>query len=62
MCGIAGWVSFQRDLTSQREVLEAMTATQECRGPDSSGVWLAPYAGLGRRRLAVIDVEDGCSR
>jgi asparagine synthase (glutamine-hydrolysing) len=30
-----------------------------CRGPDASGIWLAPHAGLGHRRLAVIDIEGG---
>ncbi|GGM40418.1 asparagine synthetase B [Longimycelium tulufanense] len=59
MCGITGWVSFQRDLTSRRDEVAAMTATQECRGPDASGVWLAPHVGLGHRRLAVIDIEGG---
>lgn len=34
MCGITGWVDFERDLTAQRPVLDAMTRTQLCRGPD----------------------------
>lgn len=28
MCGITGWVAFERDLTAERGVLDAMTATQ----------------------------------
>jgi asparagine synthase (glutamine-hydrolysing) len=59
MCGIAGWVSFDRDLTREREVLDAMTQTMACRGPDASGVWFDGPVGLGHRRLAVIDIEGG---
>src|ERR671927_432394 len=59
MCGITGWVDFERDLTGERETLDAMTRTMSCRGPDASGVFLAPHAGLGHRRLAVIDIEGG---
>ncbi|GAA4526140.1 asparagine synthase (glutamine-hydrolyzing) [Amycolatopsis samaneae] len=59
MCGIVGWVSFERDLTRERQVLEAMTATMACRGPDASGLWMRRRAGLGHRRLAVIDPPGG---
>lgn len=59
MCGITGWVSFERDLTRHRDEVEAMTATMACRGPDAGGVHLERHAGLGHRRLAVIDVEGG---
>ncbi|MFI1190986.1 asparagine synthase (glutamine-hydrolyzing) [Streptomyces californicus] len=59
MCGIAGWVSFASDLTRRRDALDAMTETMACRGPDGSGVYLRPHAGLGHRRLAVIDLEGG---
>lgn len=59
MCGITGWVSFDRDLTSQMPVLEAMTQTMSCRGPDASGTWFAEHAALGHRRLAVIDLPGG---
>ena len=59
MCGITGWVDFERDLRAERETLDAMTKTMACRGPDASGVWLAAHAALGHRRLAVIDIEGG---
>jgi asparagine synthase (glutamine-hydrolysing) len=61
MCGITGWVSFDRDLTREREraTVEAMTQTMACRGPDASGTWFAGPAALGHRRLAVIDIEGG---
>ncbi|MFF3763887.1 asparagine synthase (glutamine-hydrolyzing) [Streptomyces sp. NPDC001922] len=59
MCGIAGWVSFDEDPRRQVPVIERMTASLALRGPDASGVWCGPYAALGHRRLAVLDLEGG---
>ena len=59
MCGITGWVDFGRDLRDERATIEAMTATMACRGPDAGGVWCSPHAGIGHRRLAVIDLAGG---
>ena len=59
MCGIAGWVDFDRDLTHDRATAQTMTETMCCRGPDDQGLWLSPHAALGNRRLAVIDIEGG---
>ncbi|MGW4767037.1 asparagine synthase (glutamine-hydrolyzing) [Nocardia sp. NPDC004278] len=59
MCGITGWVSFNRDLTRERSTVEAMTATMGERGPDAGGLWIEGPAALGHRRLAVIDIAGG---
>src|SRR5919206_764248 len=59
MCGIAGWVDFDRNLTVERAAAQAMTDTMACRGPDAEGLWVAPHVCLGHRRLAVIDLEGG---
>jgi asparagine synthase (glutamine-hydrolysing) len=59
MCGITGWISFERDLARERETVDAMTATMACRGPDAEGTWIDGPAALGHRRLAVIDLEGG---
>jgi asparagine synthase (glutamine-hydrolysing) len=59
MCGITGWVSFDRDLTREQAVVDDMTATMACRGPDAEGTWIDGPAALGHRRLAVIDIEGG---
>jgi asparagine synthase (glutamine-hydrolysing) len=59
MCGIAGWVALSRDLSTERDVLGAMTGTMSCRGPDDEGVWTDRHAALGHRRLAVIDIDGG---
>lgn len=59
MCGITGWVSFDRDLTAESTALDAMTETMACRGPDDRGTWTEGPAALGHRRLAIIDLPGG---
>ncbi|MEU6091915.1 asparagine synthase (glutamine-hydrolyzing) [Streptomyces sp. NPDC047085] len=59
MCGITGWVSFDRDLGAEAAVLHAMTETMACRGPDDRGTWAEGPAALGHRRLAIIDLPGG---
>ncbi|GAA3197716.1 MULTISPECIES: asparagine synthase (glutamine-hydrolyzing) [Streptomyces] len=59
MCGITGWISYDRNLTTERPTLEAMTETMACRGPDAAGIWLDTHAAFGHRRLAVIDLDGG---
>jgi asparagine synthase (glutamine-hydrolysing) len=59
MCGIVGWIDFSRDLTSERAVVDAMTATMVCRGPDAGGAWTSEHALIGHRRLAVVDLPGG---
>ncbi|NYE96628.1 asparagine synthase (glutamine-hydrolyzing) [Psychromicrobium silvestre] len=59
MCGIAGWVSFERDLREERQVAQAMTETMICRGPDDEGLWIDRHVALGHRRLSIIDLDNG---
>ncbi|MFF5532327.1 asparagine synthase (glutamine-hydrolyzing) [Streptomyces cinerochromogenes] len=59
MCGIAGWLDWQRDMTGHAAVVSRMAETLALRGPDGAGVWSAPRIALGHRRLAVIDVDHG---
>ncbi|MEN2423301.1 asparagine synthase (glutamine-hydrolyzing) [Streptomyces rimosus] len=59
MCGITGWVDFERDMHGARGVLRGMADTMACRGPDAQGYWTDTHIGLGHRRLAVIDLEGG---
>ncbi|MGR3874699.1 asparagine synthase (glutamine-hydrolyzing) [Streptomyces graminifolii] len=59
MCGITGWVSFDRELRSEAATLDAMTETMACRGPDDRGTWVQGPAALGHRRLAIIDLPGG---
>ncbi|MFF9125420.1 asparagine synthase (glutamine-hydrolyzing) [Streptomyces sp. NPDC014889] len=59
MCGITGWVSYDRDLRTEDATLRAMTETMACRGPDDRGTWAEGPAALGHRRLAIIDLPGG---
>ncbi|GLY70629.1 asparagine synthase (glutamine-hydrolyzing) [Amycolatopsis taiwanensis] len=59
MCGIAGWVAFDRDLRTEQATVDAMTETMACRGPDDRGTWVDTHAALGHRRLAIIDLPGG---
>ncbi len=59
MCGITGWVAYDRNLVGERGTLAAMTETMACRGPDAAGLWLDAHVAFGHRRLAVIDISGG---
>jgi len=58
MCGIAGFVNRGGD-AADRDLLARMTATIAHRGPDGDGFFVEGPAGLGHRRLSIIDVEGG---
>ncbi|GAA1971273.1 asparagine synthase (glutamine-hydrolyzing) [Amycolatopsis minnesotensis] len=59
MCGIAGKVSYERDLRRELATARAMVDTMSCRGPDAEGLWARQRVVLGHRRLAVIDPAGG---
>jgi asparagine synthase (glutamine-hydrolysing) len=59
MCGIVGIVDLRGRRPIDRALLHKMNETQHHRGPDESGVHLAPGVGLGHRRLSIIDVATG---
>src|ERR1700732_5348158 len=63
MCGIAGIISPHAQLVS-RERLKQMTQTLAHRGPDGEAHWTSPSgeAGLGHRRLAIIDLSDAAAQ
>lgn len=59
MCGIAGFVNFQKNLTGYNKVIQLMTDTLKKRGPDSHGYYISKNALLGHRRLIVVDPKGG---
>jgi len=59
MCGIIGWVDWERNLSEQRAMVQGMAESLQLRGPDDSGLWLSPRAALAHRRLFVIDPHGG---
>ncbi|MGY2989961.1 MULTISPECIES: asparagine synthase (glutamine-hydrolyzing) [Bradyrhizobium] len=57
MCGLTGFLLNERiDDAMARRRLASMAATINHRGPDDEGVWTDGRAGLGFKRLAIIDL------
>ncbi|MBT2688992.1 asparagine synthase (glutamine-hydrolyzing) [Bacillus sp. ISL-47] len=59
MCGITGWVDFQKDLRKETAKIGKMTDTLAKRGPDDTNVWTDIHAGFGHKRLIVVDPAGG---
>jgi asparagine synthase (glutamine-hydrolysing) len=61
MCGINGIVLSSRapEGRVERGVLERMRDVIRHRGPDDCGIYLDGNAGLGHRRLSIVDVSGG---
>lgn len=59
MCGIAGWLSFNRDLKNEARTICRMVKSMMNRGPDEEGIWIDGPIALGHRRLSIIDLEGG---
>ncbi len=55
MCGIAGIFNFNK-LPVAYQFVKTMTDAIKHRGPDGEGIYIDEYAGLGHRRLAILDV------
>lgn len=58
ICGIARSPAAQVDAISE-DLLRAMCRTIVHRGPDDEGIHVGRGAGLGARRLSIIDLEGG---
>jgi asparagine synthase (glutamine-hydrolysing) len=58
MCGIAGVLDYSKSWNVS-ETVARMTGAIAHRGPDGSGVVHQEHAGLGHRRLSIIDLEGG---
>jgi len=59
MCGICGILTVDSGSIPERRLLERMRDSIAHRGPDGSGLHLAPGVGLGHRRLSIVDVAHG---
>jgi asparagine synthase (glutamine-hydrolysing) len=58
MCGIAGIVDLESGPVVADDV-RRMCDVMRHRGPDDEGLYLGACAGLGMRRLSIIDLETG---
>jgi len=59
MCGIAGVVSATRESNITEALVRQMCDPILHRGPDDEGIYVADGAGLGMRRLSIIDLSGG---
>ena len=59
MCGIAGILEFGRDARASTSALREMCRTITHRGPDDDGFYTDGAAGIGMRRLSIVDVAGG---
>lgn len=59
MCGIGGFVDYERDARRGGPILHGMKRTLTPRGPDAEGTYFDEDAALVHRRLIVIDLEGG---
>ena len=59
MCGIGGFVDYERNARRGGPILHGMKRTLTPRGPDAEGTYFDEDAALVHRRLIVIDPEGG---
>ncbi len=59
MCGIVGIMDARGTRPIDGQLLAHMNDSQRHRGPDDSGLHIAPGVGLGHRRLSIIDLASG---
>lgn len=59
MCGIAGWIEKNSEMSERMNVLNGMSQTLDRRGPDENGIYVNKDTALIHRRLVVIDRENG---
>jgi len=59
MCGIAGIVYRDRERPVAESLVRRMCAALRHRGPDDEGLYVQGAAGLGMRRLSIIDLSGG---
>ena len=57
MCGICGKIYMDTSIPVNGEEIVRMCNTMINRGPDAGGIYLDRHAGLGHRRLSIIDLQ-----
>jgi len=59
MCGIAGFLNFDKENEVNSSVLKKMTDVISYRGPDGEGFYVHNNLAFGHRRLSIIDLSTG---
>jgi asparagine synthase (glutamine-hydrolysing) len=59
MCGIAGYLFFDKERYTDITLIKKMTDIISYRGPDGEGHYIHRNLALGHRRLSIIDLDTG---
>ncbi|WP_112180122.1 MULTISPECIES: asparagine synthase (glutamine-hydrolyzing) [Paraliobacillus] len=59
MCGITGWIDYQKDLTKSEQTIKNMANALQHRGPDEQKEWIDTHVAFGHKRLVVVDPAGG---
>jgi asparagine synthase (glutamine-hydrolysing) len=59
LCGITGWIDWQRNMKQYENIVSNMANTLSKRGPDAVNTWSNERAAFGHTRLIVVDPAGG---
>ncbi|MDQ7052799.1 MAG: hypothetical protein Q9P14_07890 [candidate division KSB1 bacterium] len=59
MCGICGYINFDKDDFAREPDIRRMCDVIVHRGPDEDGYFVHDNVALGMRRLSIIDLQTG---
>ena len=59
LCGITGWIEFDRIIKDEIDTVYIMTNSLSKRGPDATSYWVNRHVGFGHKRLVVVDPAGG---
>lgn len=62
MCGITGVFSFSGNALKYYDAVRAAAEVMNHRGPDDTGYYMDTYAGLGHKRLSIIDTSKASAQ
>jgi len=63
MCGIAGCIGLEQNVTEHEKVqVQTMTDSLVHRGPDGEGLFWDQHVAFGHRRLAIIDLSESSNQ
>ncbi|WP_078381474.1 asparagine synthase (glutamine-hydrolyzing) [Sutcliffiella halmapala] len=59
MCGITGWIDYQKSIKHEENIVKKMAETLAFRGPDDTNIWMSEHVAFGHKRLVVVDPQGG---
>ena len=62
MCGIAGKLSYRRNMQERETIVNSMISVLANRGPDGKGIESSSNITLGHTRLAILDLTENADQ